>query len=108
MASLVTAHVLDAALGRPAAGITVALETADGTVLGEEATNDDGRVPSLGPETLPPGMYRLRFGTGAYFAAAARDTFFPEVTVTVTIGFERHYHVPLLLSPYSYTTYRGS
>lgn len=108
MTSLVTAHVLDAAMGRPAAGITVALETADGSVLAEQSTDEDGRVPSLGPESLAPGTYRLRFSTGGYFAAGARDTFFPEVVVAVTIGSEAHYHVPLLLSPYSYTTYRGS
>lgn len=102
---MVTTHVLDAALGRPAAGVRVRLERADGTVLAEARTDDDGRVGDLGsPE---PGEHRLVFATGEWFAAAGRETFYPEVVVTFTLG-AGHHHVPLLLSPYAYSTYRGS
>lgn len=103
MASLST-HVLDTARGRPAAGIRVALETADGEHVGAGTTDDDGRIGTLA-ERLVPGSYVLRFATGAYLGAGA---FYPEVVVTFSVGADEHYHVPLLLSPYGYTTYRGS
>jgi 5-hydroxyisourate hydrolase len=99
-------HVLDAALGRPASGVAVLLATADGRT--EPATTDpDGRIRF--ESRLEPGDHRLTFETGTWFDAQGRDTFFPEVTLhfTSTPGQE-HYHVALLLSPYSYTTYRGS
>jgi 5-hydroxyisourate hydrolase len=102
---MVTTHVLDAALGRPAAGLRVRLERTDGTVVAEAATDDDGRVGDLGSPV--PGDHRLVFGTGEWFAAGGRDTFYPEVVVTFTLG-EGHHHVPLLLSPFAYSTYRGS
>ena len=103
--STVSTHVLDAALGRPAAGVGVRLERADGTVVAEASTDDDGRVAGLGaPE---PGPHRLTFATGEWFGAAGRDTFYPEVVVTFTLG-TGHHHVPLLLSPFAYSTYRGS
>jgi len=101
----VTTHVLDAALGRPAAGVGVRLERADGTVVAQARTDDDGRVGDLGvPE---PGGHRLVFATGEWFAGQGRETFYPEVVVTFTLG-EGHHHVPLLLSPFAYSTYRGS
>jgi 5-hydroxyisourate hydrolase len=110
--SAVTTHVLDAALGRPAAGVAVQLSRAerDGWVaLAEGVTDADGRLPDLGPATLAPGTYGLRFDTAAYFAATARESFYPEVTVAFTItDGGGHYHVPLLLSPFAYSTYRGS
>lgn len=101
----VTTHVLDAALGRPAEGMRVRLERADGTVVGTAVTDAGGRVADLGePEA---GEYRLVFATGPWFAASGRETFYPEVVVTVTLD-GGHFHVPLLLSPYAYSTYRGS
>jgi 5-hydroxyisourate hydrolase len=107
--SHVTTHVLDAALGRPAAGIAVALHDAHGDELATGVTNVDGRVPELGPDALPAGDYRLVFETAAYFAAARRDTFYPRVTIDFTLADETsHYHVPVLLSPFAYSTYRGS
>ena len=127
--SAVTTHVLDTALGRPAAGVPVRLERTrdDGgadpgghesaspdsatTVLGRASTDADGRASDLGPAELEPGTYRLVFGTGVYSRASrpAEPPFFPEVTVTFTVADPgRHYHVPLLLSPYGYSTYRGS
>ncbi|MEU0509648.1 MULTISPECIES: hydroxyisourate hydrolase [unclassified Amycolatopsis] len=104
--SLVTTHVLDTSAGRPAAGVAVRLETSDGTVIARGRTDDDGRVRDLGPAELDPGVYRLVFDTGAHLGP---DAFFPEVTVAfrITDGTQ-HHHVPLLLSPFSYSTYRGS
>ncbi|WIV57347.1 hydroxyisourate hydrolase [Amycolatopsis nalaikhensis] len=104
--SLVTTHVLDTAKGRPAPGIAVRFETADGKPIAEGQTDDDGRIRDLGPETLEPGAYRLVFDTGAYLGP---DAFFPEVALTfrITDG-TAHHHVPLLLSPFAYSTYRGS
>ena len=106
MASLST-HVLDTADGRPATGLAVALESAAGDRLADARTDADGRIPSLG-EDLPTGDYRLRFDTGSWFAAAGVDAFYPEVTVTFTIAADEHFHVPVLLSRYGYSTYRGS
>ncbi|MDH6181587.1 5-hydroxyisourate hydrolase [Microbacteriaceae bacterium SG_E_30_P1] len=106
--SHVTTHVLDAALGRPAEGIPVVLSGPDGEIA-RAVTNPDGRVPDLGPELLAVGDYRLEFETGLYFAASGTETFYPRVTVDFVIAdAESHYHVPLLLSPFGYSTYRGS
>ena len=107
--SHVTTHVLDNALGIPAAGIVVALSGPDGEAIAVGETDADGRVTSLGPEALPAGDYRIEFQTGPYFAASGRPTFFPRVTVEFVLSdVEAHYHVPLLLSPFAYSTYRGS
>jgi 5-hydroxyisourate hydrolase len=101
MATLST-HVLDTSKGRPAGGIGVRLESRGGDVLDHGVTDDDGRIGSLGGE-LGPDAYVLRFDTGGYV-----NGFFPEVVIVFTIADERHHHVPLLLSPYGYSTYRGS
>jgi len=97
-------HVLDTAHGRPARSIPVQLQDDAGNVLAEGVTDDDGRVASLGAE-LPGGTYTLRFQVSVH----QPDGFYPEVAVTFTVTEdESHYHVPLLLSPYGYSTYRGS
>jgi 5-hydroxyisourate hydrolase len=101
----VTTHVLDTAAGRPAAGVTVTLERDDGTVLATGATDADGRVRALGPSRLDPATYRLRFDTAAYLGSRA---FFPEVVIAFRVDGDDHLHVPLLLSPFGYSTYRGS
>ncbi|MBV9796391.1 MAG: hydroxyisourate hydrolase [Actinobacteria bacterium] len=107
--STVTTHVLDTALGAPAAGVAVRLESADGAVIASGATNADGRIGELGPDDLAPGVYRIWFGTGDYFARDGRKTFYPEVMVTFEVANGGgHYHVPLTLSPFAYSTYRGS
>lgn len=109
--STLSTHVLDAVTGTPARGMHIALSggaEGEATVLHEATTDEDGRVTALAPGELGPGTYRLRFDTGAYFAATGRPSFHPEVTVAFTVDDERHYHVPLLLSPYAYSTYRGS
>lgn len=106
MATLST-HVLDTAGGRPAGGVAVTLETADGTVLAQAFTDADGRVGDLAAD-LPAGDLRLRFDTGAWYAARGEVGFYPEVVVAFTVAAGEHYHVPLLLSPFGYSTYRGS
>ena len=108
-----TTHVLDTARGRPAAGVRVTVEARDGdgwTPLGQGVTDGDGRVPGLVPEgTLAAGVHRLTFATGDWFRAEGLEGFYPEVTVVCRIADPgAHYHVPLLLSPYGYSTYRGS
>ncbi|RKR76016.1 hydroxyisourate hydrolase [Frondihabitans australicus] len=106
--SHVTTHVLDSSIGRPAGGVYVELQEPTGRVLGTGVTNADGRVPSLGPDVLDDGAYRLVFDTGAYFAATGTATFYPSVTLDFQVSGDPHYHVPLLLSPFAYSTYRGS
>lgn len=107
--SLVTTHVLDAATGAPAVGVRVELLDANGAQIASTRTDDDGRVSDLGPPDLEPGTYRLRFETGPWFGARGVETFYPEVTVTFTLDAGRdHLHVPILLSPFAYSTYRGS
>jgi len=111
----VSTHVLDASLGRPAAGVAVTLSVygrsgAWETVESGE-TDADGRR-RFGAATAP-GVYRLVFGTGGYFERRGVAAFYPEVTITFTVsdgpgGSAGHYHVPLLLSPFAYSTYRGS
>ncbi|MBB5914322.1 5-hydroxyisourate hydrolase [Nocardia transvalensis] len=105
--STLSTHILDAVRGAPATSVEVILSGPDGTDLASARTDADGRIAALGGD-LSPGTYRLRFDTGAYFAAHATPAFYPEVTITFTVSQEPHYHVPLLLSPYSYSTYRGS
>ena len=111
--SHVTTHILDTGAGRPAAGVAVVLwsATPDGgwTRVGEGTTDDDGRVTGLGPEELAPGTYRIDFATGDYFASTGTETFFPSVSLAFSLTDPaQHYHVPLLLSPFAYSTYRGS
>ncbi|MFC5382622.1 hydroxyisourate hydrolase [Aquipuribacter nitratireducens] len=108
-----TTHVLDAATGTPAAGVDVTLHRLDdGTwrTVGAATTDDDGRCRDLGLASTVVGTYRLTFATGPWFAAQGRATFFPEVVVTVELAdpARAHHHVPLLLSPFAYSTYRGS
>lgn len=100
--SAITTHVLDTATGKPAAGIAVRLEGYGGAVLGKATTDDDGRARSLGPDTIAAGVYRLVFDT-------PNHAFFPEIVVTFTVTDpDQHFHVPVLLSPFAFTTYRGS
>lgn len=113
--SVITTHVLDMARGLPASGIPVTLEvsTAPGqwTALGQGTTDADGRLRDLLPaeSTLTAGAYRLTFDTQAYFAAQKVDAFYPRVVVEFVIrDTAQHYHVPLLLSPFGFSTYRGS
>lgn len=111
--SPITTHILDVAIGRPARGVAVTLERLEGASareLGAGRTDDDGRVATLlAPGTLEAGTYRLRFEVGAYFEASGRSSFYPHVEIVFAVREpSEHYHVPLLLSPFGYSTYRGS
>jgi 5-hydroxyisourate hydrolase len=110
--SRVTTHVLDATSGRPAADVAVRLERQVGDSwqsVASGSTDTDGRIATFGPADLELGVYRVTFAVAAYFAARDQPTFYPEVAIMFTLDDEdAHYHVPLLLSPYAYTTYRGS
>jgi 5-hydroxyisourate hydrolase len=110
--SAVTTHVLDSALGRPAAGVVVRLLHVVGAadaVIAAGVTDDDGRIGSLGPDQVCPGTYRLVFNTAGYFARTDQPCFFPEVSLAFLVADpEQHLHVPVLLSPFAYSTYRGS
>jgi len=103
----VTTHILDATSGTPASGVAVTLAPLHGTLLAEAVTDADGRL-ALGPERLDDGDYALTFSTGAYLRAKGVASFHPVVTVAFTVAGEQHLHVPLLLSPFAYSTYRGS
>ncbi|MEO5664562.1 MAG: hydroxyisourate hydrolase [Nocardioides sp.] len=104
--STLSTHVLDTSLGKPAAGVRITL-VVDGEATEVAATDADGRVADLGGD-LAPGTYSLRFDSGGYFSASGIEGFYPEVLVTFTISGAGHVHVPLLLSPFGYSTYRGS
>jgi 5-hydroxyisourate hydrolase len=119
--SRITTHVLDTGRGRPAAGMVVILEKAADAIakkvpdtfieVGRGVTDGDGRVRDLLPDGADAGagVYRLRFGTAAYFQSLGIGGFFPEVQIVFQIDDAlAHYHVPLLLSPFGYSTYRGS
>jgi 5-hydroxyisourate hydrolase len=105
-------HVLDAVSGRPAADVALTLQRRAETgwePVGEGVTDDDGRCRTLAPEGLRAAIYRLIFDTGAYFAASGQKGFYPEVSIVFEVTEPtRHHHVPLLLSPFAYSTYRGS
>jgi 5-hydroxyisourate hydrolase len=112
--SAITTHILDVAAGTPAANVSVTLWHRDDnewTEIGRGVTDSDGRVGGLlvDQHELVAGTYQLVFETGDYFAGRDIDTFYPRVTVAFTVSEAReHYHVPLLLSPHGYSTYRGS
>lgn len=110
----ITTHVLNTASGRPAEGVTARLEKQNGEsweLLGEGQTNSDGRLRDLlTPDyALKRGVYRITFETGAYFGGLGLKTFFPSASIVFTVEDPaQHFHVPLLLSPFGYSTYRGS
>ena len=113
--SRISTHVLDTASGKPASGVPVQLERQDGSGkwlgVGAGKTDLDGRCSQLVPDgaPLPEGAYKLTFDTGSYFGAAKQDGLYPVVEITFQVrSGESHIHIPLLLSPNGYTTYRGS
>lgn len=109
----ITTHVLDTARGGPAPGVAITLELRVGdawTLIGSGTTDADGRLKTLmGTHALDAATYRLTFETGTYFAARSEPCFYPRVQIEFHITApDEHYHVPILLSPFGYTTYRGS
>jgi len=111
---MITTHILDTSRGRPAQGVAVVLEVradAGWKILGQGRTDVDGRLKGLLPDDfdLKAGVYRLTFHTSDYFAAQRVESFYPEVMISFTVAdAAAHYHVPLLVSPFGYSTYRGS
>ena len=109
--SQITTHILDTTQGRPAAGVVVALyKGAADENLAIGTTNADGRILDLLPagQRLAPGIYRLQFLTNDYFERQGAAYFYPFVDIWFTVADDAHYHVPLLLNPFGFSTYRGS
>ena len=111
--SQITSHVLDTTRGQPAPGITIVLYKNESNVwieIKRGITNEDGRIIDLLPSDvlLMKGIYKLRFETGTYFERSAVPAFYPYIEIIFNIQTEEHYHVPLLLNPFAYSTYRGS
>jgi 5-hydroxyisourate hydrolase len=108
----ITTHILDATLGQPASGVLVKLfyiQYDHYYLVDEQYTDDDGRVKNFEITDLAIGTYQLQFEVLPYFAADQRECFYPRVMIEFAVqSLDRHYHVPLLISPYSYSTYRGS
>lgn len=114
-ANTISTHVLDTARGLPAQGVPISLaaRSADGLFhdLATGVTDADGRVRDIqkGTTSIGPGVYRMAFDTATYFAAGGTTGFYPIVEVVFEVrGLGGHYHVPLLISPFGYSTYRGS
>ncbi len=112
--SQITTHILDTAVGKPAENVPIRLERPSGNdtweSLGSGKTNSDGRLPNLLPNDAPlaPGTYRLVFEVADYFKATGRKSFYPFIPIVFEVFDDSHYHVPLLLNPFGYSTYRGS
>lgn len=106
-----TTHILNTSTGKPAKAVNVKLEILKNNKwekVTENLTNDDGRITDFTPEVLELGDYRITFETGKYFKENNLKCFYPYVSIVFTLDTTEHYHVPLLLNPYGYSTYRGS
>jgi 5-hydroxyisourate hydrolase len=112
--STISTHVLDTSKGKPAANIEISLEvytdTDEWRRFAQSKTNNDGRAPDLLPKShnLEEGTYKITFDTESYFKENGTKGFYPFVSIVFEIGSDEHYHVPLLLNPFGYSTYRGS
>lgn len=111
--SQITTHILDTSLGKPAQGVKIELQKKDGSnwqTIGSGQTNADGRIADLLDKntTLPLGHYRMHFHVGDYYQRLNTTCFYPEVSIVFEVFDKSHYHVPLLLNPFGYSTYRGS
>jgi len=111
--SQLTTHILDTTKGKPAQGVTIILyqqENNEWKQIAQGTTNNDGRIPDLlnKDALLAFGAYKMKFETSTYFGLQSIQTFYPYVEIVFSITTNEHYHVPLLLNPYGYSTYRGS
>ena|SRR5215831_660391 len=111
--SQLTTHILDTSKGKPAAGMSVVLyewKNEEWIQITSGITNDDGRIPDLlqKNKSLEKGTYKLQFETQSYFADQSVQSFYPVIEIIFEVTAQEHYHVPLLLNPYGYSTYRGS
>lgn len=107
----ITTHVLDTSTGRPATGVRVdlhAFREGSWSPVASSVTDADGRCRDLSPDHVVPGVYRLTFATGEWFAVQGLEAFHPEIDVTFEVRDDRHHHVPVLVAPFGYSTYRGS
>ena len=108
----ITSHILDTSIGKPATGVSVSLHLkteSEWKLVGEATTDDDGRVPSLTGEACNAGHYQITFAVAEYFSAQGVASFYPVVRIEFTVAdSSQHYHVPLLLNPFGFSTYRGS
>ena len=108
---MISSHILDTTLGKPAANVELRLFNAENTLIATAFTNDDGRVlvPDFGLTHIEVGDYSIEFGVKEYFSKLNTETFFPKVIIHFSISDSaQHYHIPLLISPFAYSTYRGS
>lgn len=108
--SQLTTHILDTSRGLPAKGVLITLYSHENELIAKGITNDDGRISDLlqKDQLLPKGLYKMIFETGAYFSGLNLKTFYPRVQIEFEITDNSHYHVPLLINPFGYSTYRGS
>ena len=111
--SQITTHILDTSIGKPAEGVKIELHQSNSenwTIIGSGITNNDGRVSDLldKDSLLEPGIYKMVFMTEDYFKSLKTQTFYPKVEIIFETFDKEHYHVPLLLNPFGYSTYRGS
>lgn len=111
--SQITTHILDTSLGKPAEGVQIKLQQKNGDhweTIASGRTNSDGRLANLleAGKAVAPGIYRMFFETGSYYKELNIKTFYPEVGIVFETFDEAHYHVPLLLNPFGFSTYRGS
>ncbi len=106
---MISSHILDTHLGKPATDVVIKLFDAQEQLIAESKTNNDGRVADFNLSEIQTGQYRLVFYTADYFNRFDLDTFFPKVVIDFFVNdINQHYHIPLLISPFAYSTYRGS
>lgn len=106
---MISTHILDTSLGKPAVNVTVKLYAENGQLISQSKTNADGRVMDFDCTGLSLGMYSIEFSTAEYFQNLSLDTFFPKAIIHFYVkDLAQHYHIPLLISPFAYSTYRGS
>ncbi|ELW77891.1 MULTISPECIES: hydroxyisourate hydrolase [Acinetobacter] len=106
---MISSHILDTHLGKPAIDVVIKLFDAQEQLIAESKTNNDGRVADFNLSEIQTGQYHLVFYTADYFNRFDLDTFFPKVVIYFSINdINQHYHIPLLISPFAYSTYRGS